>query len=779
VAGNTPPAEGQLTVTFTWDVARSIPQVIDDGSLAYVYGLGRISQVAADDTTYYYLSDGLGSTRELTNSQGQQTVTYTYDAQNNVLTVTDNLDNVTTYTYDAKGSLETVTDANDKLTTYDYDDADRLTSVVDALDQTTSYEYDANGNRTSVTNARDKTTTYAYDALNRLESVTDPLSRVTSYEYDAAGNLSQRTDGNEQTTTYTYDAANRLTDIDYPLGTADVSFTYDAVGNRETMGDGTGTTSYDYDALNRLTSATFPGSRTVDYEYDNVGNRTSITYPGGSNEVTYAYDEAHNLDTVTDWNEAVTTYTYDDAGQLAEAALPNDVVSTYAHDGADRLSGISHVKGENTLASVEYTLDAVGNRTERVDQLGTHTYDYDDLYRLTEVVYPGPSTTSYTYDAVGNRETLEDGSGTTSYDYDEADQLTSVTPPGQPAIQYSWDDNGNLLERAADTYDWDAGDRMTTATVGGVTTDMSYTGGGLRDSRTVGEETVTFTWDVARSVPQVIDDGSLAYVYGVGRISQVASDDTTYYYLSDGLASTMALTDADGDVVNTYDYDVFGSVRSQTGSQPDEFRFTGEQADGSTALEYLRARYYDPATARFLSRDPIGSPYWPGHPFGYVENNPVNLTDPLGLYELTEAEREWCYSSPIHAKMCWDASLLREESIKLTERLFPVPWVQVDNAADAFRHCYLSGIMTLQWGAETAFGFGCRHEDFPGNPPLVKGMDLWNNYFGRLAGEKFKDWEMAMWHYRRQALQYVCYAGTWNGVLVITPEDPRLKYWSW
>ena len=87
-----------------------------------------------------------------------------------------------------------------------------------------------------------------------------------------------------------------------------------------------------------------------------------------------------------------------------------------------------------------------------------------------------------------------------------------------------------------------------------------------RVSRTTGEDTVTFTWDVARSIPQVIDDGSLAYVYGLGRVSQIASDDTTHYYLSDGLGSTMALTDADGDVVNTYDYDVFGAVLASTGA---------------------------------------------------------------------------------------------------------------------------------------------------------------------------------------------------------------------
>jgi RHS repeat-associated protein len=92
----------------------------------------------------------------------------------------------------------------------------------------------------------------------------------------------------------------------------------------------------------------------------------------------------------------------------------------------------------------------------------------------------------------------------------------------------------------------------------------------------------------------------------------------------------MALTDDQGDVVGTYDYDVFGAVRSHSGTDT-EFSFTGEQNDPN-GLEYLRARYYDQDTGRFVSRDPLGwSPLWTQHNFAYVGGNATNLTDPLGL----------------------------------------------------------------------------------------------------------------------------------------------------
>jgi RHS repeat-associated protein len=72
---------------------------------------------------------------------------------------------------------------------------------------------------------------------------------------------------------------------------------------------------------------------------------------------------------------------------------------------------------------------------------------------------------------------------------------------------------------------------------------------------------------------------------------------------------------------------VYGAIRSQTGTQPNEFTFTGEQVDAS-GLEYLRARYYDQTTGLFLGRDPL--PLL--RRYAYVGENPVNLTDPSGLW---------------------------------------------------------------------------------------------------------------------------------------------------
>jgi RHS repeat-associated protein len=96
------------------------------------------------------------------------------------------------------------------------------------------------------------------------------------------------------------------------------------------------------------------------------------------------------------------------------------------------------------------------------------------------------------------------------------------------------------------------------------------------------------------------------------------------YYLHDGLGSMALMTDASGAVTGTYTYDVFGPLMAHTGAST-EFSYTGEQNDPN-GLEYLRARYYEPGTGRFLSRDPLGG----GYP--YAGGNPVNMLDPTGLF---------------------------------------------------------------------------------------------------------------------------------------------------
>jgi RHS repeat-associated protein len=251
--------------------------------------------------------------------------------------------------------------------------------------------------------------------------------------------------------------------------------------------------------------------------------------------------------------------------------------------------------------------------------MGVTTYAYDDLYRLTEVTYPGPETDTYTYDPVGNRLTLN----AVGYTYDDADEMLAADE-----AEYGYDDNGNQTSRDSDSFAYDHENRLTQAIIGGNTSTYAYNGDGLRASQTVGGNAVWYTWDVNAGLPVILQDSlDNTYVYGLDLISRTDGSSNQEYHLYDGLGSTVDVMDDSGGWLAGYVYDAFGSIRFQGGSSGNQWLFTGEQRDSESGSYYLRARYYDPAVGRFLSRDPLPT----GNPYAYVANNPLVYVDPMGL----------------------------------------------------------------------------------------------------------------------------------------------------
>jgi RHS repeat-associated protein len=149
--------------------------------------------------------------------------------------------------------------------------------------------------------------------------------------------------------------------------------------------------------------------------------------------------------------------------------------------------------------------------------------------------------------------------------------------------------------------------------------------------------TTTFTWDVNGGLPVVLRDGNGDYVYGAGpggsggrTMVRELRPLWAAITLADGLGSTLAMVDSAGVVQKSYAYDVYGKPAA-TGGLANEFDFAGQQTDG-TGLQYLGARYIDPETGTFTSREPMSvSPGWLGNPSGYGAGNPARMVDPTGL----------------------------------------------------------------------------------------------------------------------------------------------------
>ncbi len=123
--------------------------------------------------------------------------------------------------------------------------------------------------------------------------------------------------------------------------------------------------------------------------------------------------------------------------------------------------------------------------------------------------------------------------------------------------------------------------------------------------------------------------------------------DGAYFSIYDGIGSTLALINQSGTSAVQYSYEPFGKTQSSTPSFGNSFQFTGRENDSSD-LYYYRTRYYSSLFNRFVSEDTIG--FLGGDNFyRYVENNPVNRIDPLGLTPCCPSGRTKTMSSCVEA----------------------------------------------------------------------------------------------------------------------------------
>jgi len=124
------------------------------------------------------------------------------------------------------------------------------------------------------------------------------------------------------------------------------------------------------------------------------------------------------------------------------------------------------------------------------------------------------------------------------------------------------------------------------------------------------------------------------YIYGKGLLA-VQTPSARYCYHFNPTGSTVALTDMNQNVVNSYAYEPYGRVLNQQETISQPFKFVGQygvMAEAEDSLYYMRARYYDPAVGRFISEDPLGFGGGDVNLFAYAGNNPINYIDPLGLW---------------------------------------------------------------------------------------------------------------------------------------------------
>ncbi|MCS6306176.1 MAG: RHS repeat-associated core domain-containing protein [Nitrospira sp.] len=270
---------------------------------------------------------------------------------------------------------------------------------------------------------------------------------------------------------------------------------------------------------------------------------------------------------------------------------------------------LTYKQGATTLGDLTYTYDSDGNRikvegsfarTNLPPALATTTYNANNQQTTF-------GTSTETFDLNGNLATVTDAGGTTTYTWNARNQLASISGPSLTA-----------------SFTYDSFGRRTGKTINGTTTNFVYDM--LNPVQEKDGGTVTANLLTGLSIDE--------FFTGTDSVGVRA-------LLPDALGSTVALGDGTGTLQTHYTYEPFG-VTTQTGAaSTNSYKFTGREDDG-TGLYYYRARYYQPSLQRFIAEDPIGFLGGDVNLYGYVDNNPLLLRDPMGLLTLGQGTLLGC-----------------------------------------------------------------------------------------------------------------------------------------
>ncbi|MFD0922308.1 RHS repeat-associated core domain-containing protein [Saccharopolyspora rosea] len=548
--------------------------------------------------------------------------------------------------YDPEGNEIAHVDQLGAVTTAEHGPFETPVADTDPSGARTTRTYDTERRLTSVTNPQGQTWRYTRDLAGRVVAETDFDGRVQRYSYDAAGQLVRSVNGAGEETHYVYDVLGNLVEWRAPSGVT--TYTYSPVGHIVRAANDDAVVEFERDDEGRVTAETVNG-RTVTFTYDDEASTIRRRTPSG-------VDSAWNYDTAgralgLSFGGHWLTFGYDAAGREVNRALDGTVALAQSYDAEQRLTSqeVTLRSGQPVLRRrFHYRPD--GELVGVDDGIrGSIRYQIDPVGRVVEVIAPDRRE-NYRYDGMNNvvaSDGLADAeTGPRRY--------AGNTLVAAGAVGFRYDAQGRLVGRTDRTgrtwhYAWDSHDRLVAVTTPeGVVWRYRYDPVGRRiakqrlapDASTVVEQ-VEFAWDGGTLIEQVHtdpngvrtvttwahrpDDGA-----PVAQLERVGSLERFHAIVTDQVGTPTELVDPAGSLAWHGRTSLWGrELPAPRGAATTPLRFPGQYADAETGLNYNVYRYYDPATGRYLSQDPLGLAPAP-NPVAYV-GNPHREADPLGL----------------------------------------------------------------------------------------------------------------------------------------------------
>jgi len=476
--------------------------------------------------------------------------------------------------------------------------------------------------------------------------------------------------------------------------------------------------SYQYNSANQRVQATREDNTSWRYGYDPLGQVTSAqkrladgATPALGLDYAYTYDDIGNrLSQIA--NTQLSNYTSNSLNQYAQRTVPGNipVLGAAAADATVTVNGqtaprqgetyYTNVPFDNTTRPFWAQIDIAATRAGATAVATRYTW----LPKNPEV---------FTHDADGNLAV--DGRWTYSWDAENRliamETRPDILPPAgsfplqqRRRLEFAYDVQGRRVSKKVSN--WTAGGWLLVKQ-----TAFVYDGWNLLADLNFNSS--TSTWSAARSYTWGLDlSGSQQGAGGVGGLltTTLNSEPGTpnYFAAYDGNGNVTGLVDATtGALAGKYDYTAFGEtvLIDGTSAEVNPFRFSTKYTDTETGLCYYGLRYYNPGTARWLSRDPLDE-NGGLNLYGFCANNPVDLTDRNGLDFAT-----WVGAGPSYSN--WNPANPNIPNIYAP----PPQWVQsfinwVANGPDGYAHGengiarqllarYMSG-NTSPWNLSTA-----------------------------------------------------------------------------
>ncbi|MCO5313599.1 MAG: hypothetical protein M9952_11775 [Microthrixaceae bacterium] len=667
--------------TYRYDTAGRLDKIVDGSARSQTHTFN-----AAGDVTSTAFSDGVNVVTHTLgyDSAGRHSTTVTpwgtepstYDLAGRVTSTGTTDGRVARYLYDTGGRVAQLTTPDGLEINYSYDTAGRVSKLTPNATMTDWFNADngagADPNKwtrqhvsggssavqynrlrmatTNTTGSSTAVTSIAAQAANSETTIsyqvesTSPANASTFAIYarqNATGTDSYRLEVPSDATTASL--IKRVGGTDTTLST----FTLPPAGSEIRMQ--LKTNGNQISARAWLNGAPTPGTWDVAVTDSSVtaagATQLKWTRNAGTNAVTI--DGYRQLNTGTALTPFV-TYTYDNASRVIAETLPGGSSRGYTYDDAQLIQTTQTAPGANRTTNLGYDTAGAVN-TIAVVGGESATFGYDNAGQLTSTTPGSGPAQSWTYDTAGRRTSQTIGSATTSYTYNTQSQLTTIDHPSGPDTTITYDNAGRRLNETTgtDTVDYTYNPLGQTATItranNGTTItkeDRAYNSDGLlhRVTTTGPSDSflryVKYDWDINQPIPQIVSllDGSSnnALVHGPAGLVASTKGNTPTVFATDALGSIINSTGQS--FANATSYDPWGNPTGAATTAAPKLGYRSE-LNTQTGL-YLRARDYNPTTGTFTTTDPLddipGTPT-SGNPYHYVNNNPINWQDPLGL----------------------------------------------------------------------------------------------------------------------------------------------------